>query len=180
MKSSKAPSITNLIGMLLIVVAIVSAGGLYYLASEYSNISETIVTVETSISSVTITNNSGEFTVIVSVLISNPSPLDIEIYRVEYMSFADKATTSLTSYDKYIGGGSTSNRNGTVPTDSVREMQISHIITPDSVYMKRLLYGMNNGNSSWIYVSGYVWFKIADYPEVTQQLGIGYLNQVVI
>jgi len=180
MKSSNAPSITNLIGILLVIVALVSAGGLYYVASEYSKISDTIVTVETTISGVTINNISGDFTVVVSVLISNPSPLDIEVYRIEYMTYSDKTTSTLTGSDRYIGGGSTSDRNNTVSANSEREMQVSHIISPNSIYMERLLYGMDNGNFSWIYVGGYVWFKIADYPDVSQQLGVGYMYQVVV
>jgi hypothetical protein len=180
MNSSKAPSITNIIGVLLVIVAIVSAGGLYYIASEYSKISESIVTVETAISAVTINNISGDYTLTISVLISNPSSLDVEVYRIEYMTYADKSTSTLQGSDRYIGGGSTSDRNSTVSANSVREMQVSHIINPDSIYMKRLLYGMDNGNSSWIFVGGYVWFKIADYPDVTQQLGVGYQDQVVI
>jgi hypothetical protein len=180
MKSSKAPGITNIIGTLLVIVALVSAGGLYYVASEYSKISETIVTVEIVVSGVTIINLSGDYTVIVSVLISNPSPLDIEVYRIEYMTYSDKSTSTLMGSDRYIGGGSTSDRNSTVSADSVREMQVSHGISPNSIYMKRLQYGLDNGNSSWILVTGYVWFKIADYTDVTQQLGIGYQDLVVI
>lgn len=180
MNSSKAPSITNLIGVILVIVALVSAGGLYYVASEYSKISETIVRVDVVISGVAIINDSGDFTVIVSILISNPSPLDIEVYRIEYMTYSDKTTSTLTGSDRYIGGGSTSDRNNTVSAHSEREMQVSHIISPNSIYMDRLLYGMDNTNLSWIYVGGYLWFKIADYRDVSQKLDIGYQNQVVI
>ena len=183
MNKTKTPGITNLIGALLVVVAVVSAGGLYYLASEYSKISETIVTVDAQISGVSIDNLSGEYTVTISVLIANPSPLDIEVYRIEYLTYSDKSTSTLMGSDRYIGGGSTSDRNNTVSADSVREMQVSHIISPNSIYLKRLLNGMDNGNTSWIYVGGFIWFKIADYPDVSsdaQQIGIGFIDQVVI
>jgi hypothetical protein len=180
MKSSNAPSITNLIGVLLVIVALVSAGGLYYVASEYSKISETIVMVDVAISGVTINNESGDFTVIVSILINNPSSLDIEVYRIEYMTYSDKTTSTLTGSDRYIGGGSTSDRNNTVSAHSTREMQVSHIISPNSIYLDRLLYGMDNGNTSWIFVGGYVWFKITDYPDVSQQLDIWFQDPVVI
>lgn len=180
MNSTNAPSITNIIGILLVIVAIVSAGGLYYIATEYSKISETIVTVDTMISGVTINNISGDFTVTVSVLINNPSALDIEVYRIEYMTYSDKTTSTLTGSDRYIGGGSTSNRNSTVSAGTVREMQVTHIVSHNSIYLERLQYGMDGGNTSWIYVGGYVWFKISNYPDVSQQLAVGYLDQVVI
>ena len=46
--------IVNLVGITLIVVAIVSAGGLYYTASTWANISEAYATVEVVISEVDI------------------------------------------------------------------------------------------------------------------------------
>jgi len=180
-KSSKAPSITNLIGALLIIVALVSAGGLFYIASEYSKISETYVSVESYISNVAIVRNNetGIYNVTVSIVIDNPSPLDIEIYRIEYLTHADFDTITLTEYDRDIGGSQT-NKNNTVSSNSMLEMQVSHKVYPGSIYAQRLEYAMNGGNITWIYVGGFVWFRISEYQDVMQSLGIGNFYSVEV
>ena len=175
-------NITDLIGVLLVVVALVSAGGLCYLAMEYSKISESLVSAEADISSVRFTVNSatGEVMVTVSVTLDNPSDLDIEIYRIEYQAFVDKSTTSIYEIDRFVGSGSTNEKNGTVQSNSISEVQVSHVILPDSLYMERLNYARQEGDTIWTFVGGFLWFRISDYPEVSGKLPIGYFNQVVI
>lgn len=175
------PSITNLIGIMLVIVAIVSAGGLYYVASEYSKISETLVSVEATISEVNICidNQTGECVVTASILMNNPSKLDIDIYRIEYLTYADKETSSLTEYDREIGGIQSS-RNGTILKDSLTELQYTYTIYPDTTYMNRLDYAMDGGSTVWVYIGGLMWFRISDYPDVSEDIGVGYFTEVVV
>ena len=79
--------IVNLIGITLIIVAIVSAGGIYYTASTWANISDAYATVTVEISDVDIyrSNSTGQIEITASFMVDNPSNLGIEIYRIEYL-----------------------------------------------------------------------------------------------
>lgn len=174
MKKSNASSIPNLIGILLVIVALVSAGGLYYTASTYTRISETYVSVWSEISDVSVVfdNASEEVEVTVSVLVNNPSSLDIEIYRVEYMCYMDKDPSSLSNYNRYIGSGSSSEKNNTVRAGSERVVEVSFKVDSENTYYDRVLYAMEDGPSVYFMVDGNVWFSLASYSQVQNQVGI--------
>lgn len=174
--------IVNLVGITLIVVAIVSAGGLYYTASTWANISEAYATVEVGISEIDIIkdNSTGQIELTAMFLVNNPSKLDIEIYRIEYMVNVDSSPTDINDYDKYIGSGSIGNRNNTIPADSMREIQVSMSITPNSTNMDRFNSAEVDG-TVYTFLYGTLWFKISNFPDASQRLdGIFYLNEVVV
>jgi len=180
----KKPSldIVNLVGITLIVVAIVSAGGLYYTASTYANISETFASVEVSISDVHVVRNNetGEVYLTASFFIDNPSSLDIEIYRIEYLANADSSPASITEIDKYVGSGTVGNRNNTAPAESVREIQLSTTINPNTTYMERFNYAEQN-NNVYMFLNGILWYRISQFPEATQRYdGITYFGNVIV
>ncbi len=168
----KELGVTNLIGVLLLVVAVISAGGLYYLASEYCQISDTLVSVETNGTDITLfhDNVSGQYQIIVALTVSNPSDLDIEIYSIEYLVFADKSTATLTSYDACVGGGSSGLANGTVNANTVRDLTVMFLVGPGSLYFERLEYALAGGNSTWMYLNGFALFRLSDYHEVDGEL----------
>ena len=182
MNKAKALGITNLIGVLLIIVAIISAGGLCYVASEYSQISETLVTVKAAITDVALLHDeiSGEYQVIVTLTVSNPSRLNIDIYSIEYLAYADRTTTSLMGSEANIGGGSTSASNGTVSAGTVREIQVFYLIGQSGLYLQRLQHALDESNSAWIYLNGFVLYRISDFQDVSSEIGLGYLDQVVV
>ncbi len=174
--------IVNLVGITLIVVAIVSAGGLYYTASTWANISEAYATVEVIISEVDIirNNSTGEISLTAMFLINNPSNLDIEIYRIEYMVNVDSSTADIMEYNKYIGSGSVGNRNNTVSADSMREVQVSMSINPDSANMERFNLAEQDGNVH-VFLYGTLWYRMVNYPDASQRMdGIYYMNSVVV
>ncbi|MCK5309512.1 MAG: hypothetical protein KAJ33_04225 [Thermoplasmata archaeon] len=178
----KQIDIVNLIGISLIVVAIVSAGGLYYTATSYANISETFASVEVSISEVTAfrDNGTGQVTITALFLVDNPSDLDIEIYRIEYMANADKNSGSILEYDKYVGSGTVGNTNNTIAANSVRDIQLSTTINPDTPYMERFDYAEQDG-SVYMFLNGIVWFQITDFPEANQRMdGIYFMGSVIV
>jgi hypothetical protein len=181
-KTSGTTSIPNLIGVLLVIVALVSAGGLYYTASVYARISDTYVSVESAITGMSVSYNNLTQTVdvTVTVLIDNPTSLDIQVYRVEYMSYMDKDPSSIFNYNRYTGSGSTSERNNTVKAESVREMQVSFKITSENTYFDRVLYAMEDGPSLYFLVDGTVWFQVADYGQVKNQIGIFAMDYVEV
>ena len=178
----KSIDIVNLIGVSLIIVAIVSAGGLYYTATSYANISETFASVEVSISEV-ITyrdNSTGEVTITALFLVDNPSDLDIEIYRIEYMAHADINSASVMEYDKYVGSGTMGNMNNTISANSVRDIQLSTTINPDTPYMERFNLAEQEG-SVYMFLDGIVWYSITDFPEATQRLdGVYFTGGVMV
>ena len=163
--------IVNLVGITLIIVAIVSAGGLYYTASTWANISEAYATVDVMISEVDIVrdNSTGGISITAMFLINNPSNLDIEIYRIEYMVNVDSSTTDIMEYDKYVGSGSVGNRNNTVTAESLREIQVSTSINPNSTNMNRFNSAEVDG-SVYVYLYGTVWYRMVNYPDASQRL----------
>ena len=174
--------IVNLIGISLIVVAIVSAGGLYYTASSYADISETFASVEVSISEVTAVRDSttGQVTITALFLVNNPSNLDIEIYRIEYMAHADRSSESIFEYDKYVGSGAVGNSNNTVFKDSIRDIQISTTINPDTPYMDRFNLAEQEGGV-YIFLNGLAWFRITNFPEADQKVdGVYFMGNVMV
>ena len=174
--------IVNLVGITLIIVAIVSAGGLYYTASTWANISEAYATVEVVISEVDIVrdNSTGGITLTAMFLVNNPSNLDIEIYRIEYMANVDYSTSAIMEYDKYVGSGSVGNRNNTVSADSIREVQVTMSINPNSTNMVRFNSAEVDGNV-YVFLYGTVWYRIINYPDASQRLdGIYYMNSVEV
>ena len=174
--------IVNLVGITLIVVAIVSAGGLYYTASTWADISEAYATVEVMISEVDIvrTNSTGEISITAMFLINNPSNLDIEIYRIEYMINVDSSTTDITDYNKYVGSGSVGNRNNTVSAGSVREVQVSMSISSNSTNMIRFNSAEQDGSVN-VFLYGTLWYRVINYPEASQRLdGIYFMDRVVV
>ncbi|MCK5024769.1 MAG: hypothetical protein KAR56_04045 [Thermoplasmata archaeon] len=174
--------IVNLVGITLIVVAIVSAGGLYYTASTWADISEAYATVNVEISGLDIIrdNSTGQVSVTAMFLIDNPSDLDIEIYRVESVANMAASATTVTDYDKYVGSGSVGNRNNTVPAGTIREVQVSMSINPNTTYMERFNLAELDG-SVYVFLYGTVWYRIINFPDAIQrQDGISYMGSVVV
>jgi hypothetical protein len=178
----KELGVTNLIGVLLLVVAVVSAGGLYYLAAEYCRISDTLVSVDTLGTDITVfhDNVSGQYQIVVTLTVSNPSELDIEIYSIEYLVFADRTTATLTGYDAGVGGGSSGLANGTVSANTVRDLTVMYLVGPGSLYFERLEYALAGGNSTWMYLSGFALFRLSDYQEVDGELDMLFLPREVV
>jgi hypothetical protein len=175
MKSSKAPSITNIIGVILVIVAIVSAGGLYYVASEYTQISDTLVSVEAAISDVAILhdNHSGEYQITLTIFINNSSPLAIDIYSIEYSINADKTPNNLMMDDTKLFSRSTGLSNGTVPADSSKVLQDSYIINSTSITGQKLEDAIDGGNTTMLVVNGFVLYNISDFPNVKSSYSVG-------
>ena len=172
--------IVNLIGITLIVVAIVSAGGIYYTASTWANISEAYATVEVVISDVIIVrdNSTGQVEITASFLVNNPSDLGIEIYRIEYLAHTDASSATITEYDKYVGSGTVGNMNNTIAAGSIREIQLPTSIS--TRYMERFDAAEQDG-SVYIFLNSIVWYRVIDYPEATQRMdGIYFMDNVVI
>ena len=180
-KTRKLP-VTDVIGILLVIVALVSAGGLCYVASEYTKIADTLVSAEAEISSFRIVQNNatGEVFINVMVTLNNPSSLDIEIYRVEYQTYVDRDTSTITSFDRYIGSGSTNDNNGTVQGGIVREVPVSHVIMSDTLYKDRLEYALDGDDKLYAYTGGMLWFRLPDYPDVESKIAFGFFGEVFV
>ena len=177
-----ALDIVNMVGITLIVVAIVSAGGLYYTASTWADISEAYATVTVGVSDVDIVrdNSTGQVILTAMFLVDNPSNLEIEIYRVEYMINVDASPADINDYDKYVGNGAVGNQNNTVSSDSRREIQVTMTINPDSKNMERFNNAEQDG-SVFVLLNGVAWYRIVNYPDTDQRLnGIFYIQSVVV
>lgn len=175
--------IVNLLGISLIVVALVSAGGLYYTAKSYADISETFATVSIDISEVKVfrDNSTGQVTIdTIFHVENNRSNLDIEIYRTEYGVNVDVSSTDVMNYDRYVGSGSRGSANNTVMAGKVKDIQVTTRINPDTIYMDRFEQASVSGNL-YMFIDGTMWYRIARFPEASQRIdGIFFMGSVVV
>ena len=92
----------------------------------------------------------------------------------------DSSTADIMEYNKYIGSGSVGNRNNTVSADSMREVQVSMSINPDSANMERFNLAEQDGNVH-VFLYGTLWYRMVNYPDASQRMdGIYYMNSVVV
>ena len=182
MKRPSAPSITNLIGILLVIVALVSAGGLYFVASEYSKISETMVVIESRMVDLSVVNSSDEAIIYFTVIVNNTSDLDIDVYRIEYDIHSDDDLSYLFSTQSIILGGL---GTGTLasPIDTVESGTTSNEIflsvpIKDKPYTK-FMETVSDGNAN-IFMDATLFFRISKYPDVIQKVDISEFFRVVV
>lgn len=163
--------IVNLIGISLVIVAIVSAGGLYYTAASYNNISETFATVTIDITGVSLTrdNDTGQVHINTLFLVNNPSNLDIEIYRIEYQVHADSTSSTVREYDRYVGNGGIGSSNNTISAGKLREIDLPTRINPDTTYMERFNMAEQDG-SVFVFVDGIVWYRISKFQDASRRV----------
>lgn len=169
--------IVDIIGISLVVVALLSAGGIYYTSSTYAKISDSLTNVELQVEGVTITysNTSQEYTFLIPMEFTNPSDLDIEVISryVEYQIYTYKAESYSMEISNYVGPGKGIDGNGTVEADSNKSFYSLARVKSDSPYGMTLQNSIVDG-TTFVILSGFAMFKIVDFPDVTKKLSIYY------
>jgi hypothetical protein len=176
--------IFNVVGIALVIVALVCAGGIYYTASSYANITETLVNFNGELESISITSSlaTGSYTFVTTFLFDNTvSSLDVDIYMIEYNLYAYNTPTSRMEFNNYIGAGrGIEGGNGTIEAGTTKEVRVIYDLKPDSPYFWNQFNSMIVDNSVFIVISGTAWFKIVDYPDVPKSIDFYYPGQVII
>jgi len=169
--------IVDIIGVSLVVVALISAGGIYYTSSTYAKISDSLTNVSLQVEGVTITysNASQEYSFLVPIEFSNPSELDIEVISryVEYQIYAYKGESYSMELSNYVGPGKGIEGNGSIEARSDKNFFSLSNVKLDSPYGMTLQNSIVNG-TTFVILSGFAMFKIVDFPEVTKKLSIYY------
>ncbi|MFO7618851.1 MAG: hypothetical protein R6W91_04265 [Thermoplasmata archaeon] len=180
MKQPHAPNITNLIGIMLVIVALVSAGGLYFVASEYSKISETLVSTEILLSDMTVIQNNASNKAIISfsIFLNNPADLDIDIYRIEYYLYTGQSPQDSIRTDSYVGAGGSSSGISILSGSTMNEIPLH--MTVNGTYMVRFRESINPDNSLYTFISGKLLYRITNYPDVYQELEFAEIFPVVV
>jgi hypothetical protein len=182
--------IVDLIGVTLIVVALISAGGIVITTDTYVNINDTWANCQAFIPNVNITssNDSNEVTLTTSLFINNPSKLDIEIIssNVEYNVYVFNAEPDFSQLgydgllDHFISPGrGIAGANGTVYGDSQKNLYLSLFFRETPLYWDRFQDASVNG-STFVFISGFALYEIIDYPYQTEKLWFAYANWVTI
>jgi hypothetical protein len=169
--------IVDVIGVSLVVVAIISAGGIYYTASTYSSISNTLTTTSVMVGDFNITHNevTGTYKFLTTLVVNNPSPLDIELYSVEFNIYAYPSESYGLDLAHYIGTGrGIQGGNSTIASDTTGV--IFQQLTTTSTDIEENI----ADRATFAGLSGFILFKIVDYPEVTKKVYFGYWNWVSI
>lgn len=169
--------IVDIIGISLVAVAIISAGGIYYTASSYSKISNTLTNTAAFIPDVNITYSSetGHYDLVAVVTAINNSTLDIDFYEIEFNIYAFPTETRGLDFDHWVGsGGHIPGGNGTVMADSM-----SNLYQSFSTISEKLTSNIVGGQT-YIGLSGSALYKISDYPDVTKKLYFGYWDWVEV
>jgi hypothetical protein len=169
--------IVDIIGVTLVVVAIISAGGIYYTASSYSKISDTLTSTAVFVPTVNITYSSGTgFYDLAAVITAiNDSPLEIEFYEIEFNMYAFPTESRGLDFDHWVtAGGQISGGNGTVLGNSM-----SNLYQTIHTSSEKLSNNIVNGRT-YIGFSGSALYEISDYPDVTNKLYFGYWDWVEV
>ena len=172
-----ALGIVDIIGISLVIVALLSAGGIYYTSATYAKISNTLTNVELQVDEVTITysDTSQEFSFLIPIEFHNPSDLDIEVISryVEYQIYAYKSESYSMEIGNYVGPGKGIEGNGTVDAKEDRSFFSLANVKLDSPYGMTLYNSITNG-TTFVIISGFAQYKIVDYPDVTKKLDLYY------
>lgn len=176
--------IFNVIGIAVVVVALISAGGIYYTASSYAKITETRVNFNGELEQISITSSpsSGTYTFITTFNFDNTiSSLAVDVYSIEYNIYAYNTPTDRLDFNNYIGAGrGIVGGNGTIEAGTTKELQVIYELQPDSpIYMERFM-SMVVDDSVFIVFSGSAWFKIVEFPDAWQRIEFYYPGQVSI
>lgn len=182
--------IVDIIGVTLIVVALISAGGIIITTNSYVNINDTWANCHAFIPNVNITssNTSNEVTIQTILFIDNPSKLDIEIVssNVEYnvYVFGTQPDFSQLDYDDWLDhfispGRGIEGANGTVYADSRKNLYLSLLFRETPMYWERFQEASENG-TTYIFISGFALYEIIDYPFQTEKMWFAYANWVTI
>ena len=176
--------IFNVIGIALVIVALVSAGGIYYTASSYAKITETLVNFNGELENINITSSptAGTYTFITTFNFDNTvSSLDVDVYSIEFNIYAYNTPTGRMDFNNYIGAGrGIEGGNGTIEAGTTKEIRVIYELRPDSPYFLSQFNSMVVDNSVFIVISGTAWYKIVDYPAVPKSIGFYYPGQVSI
>lgn len=169
--------ILDWIGVCLIVVAIISAGGLFYTSNEYAKVTETRLNVWSEITNVTMTYSDGEAMLIIEGKAHNPSRLDVEIYGVEYDVYASSMPfTSLNlknhlAHDYDSGGGDRTVEKG---GDSDFIAYFNHLKM--DAFLQQL--EQNNIDTGFFAVRGEILFTIEGPGGVNEKAYFFYAGEV--
>jgi hypothetical protein len=182
MKKENSLSITTLIGIILVIIAIVSAGGLYFVASEYAKISETLVVIESGIHDVSVTNTTDDVTFHFSVYVNNTSELDIEVYRVEYdIHSGGEISSNLYNYQSIIVSGGTGSLSNPLKVIPAGETMVEIPITvPIKEKVMTEFMGSTNNGTTYLFIDSTLFFNLSKYPDVIQKMDISNIFVVVV
>ena len=175
--------IVDVIGISLVVVAIISAGGLYYTASTYTAISETITYTDAFMIDVNATrsNVTGNYDFLTTIMVINNSTLEIEVYDIEFNVFAYSNEIYGIDYSHHIasstGGVQVANR--TVMERSSKNMYQRFEVKTGASNMETLQENIQGG-FVFIGINGFAIYEISDFPEVTERMYFSYWNWVKI
>jgi hypothetical protein len=183
--------IVDVIGVTLIVMALVSAGGIYYTANTYVKINDTWTNCRAFVPEVNITSSdtTTEVTFQITLFIDNPSSLDIEIVssNVEYnvYVFDTEPDFSLLDYDDWLDHFITPGRgmeggNGTVEADSQKTLfLLTNIGESPPLYWERFEDSSTNGRT-FVVLNGFALYNIIEFPTTTEKMWFGYTGWVSV
>lgn len=169
--------IVDIIGVTFVVVAIISAGGIYYTASTYSDISNTLTSASVGVTEFNITHyeDTGTYEFLTTLMINNPSNLDINIYSVEFNIYAYPSESFGLDLSHYIATG----RGIQAGNSTISKESTSYIYQRLTTTSNSIEDNIING-ATFAGLSGFILYEIVDYPEVTKKVYFGYWNWVTI
>ena len=186
----KEIGIVDVVGISLIVTALISAGGIYYLTTSYVNINDTWNSCSAVIMDVNVTmETTNEITFQITLIVNNPSKLDIEIIspNVEYNVYAFEAEPKyhLMSYDDWLDHFITPGRgviegNRTIHAGSSEELRLRTLIREDPrLYWEHFQNAMTDGQV-YLYIEGFALYYISDFPSEHKKFWLGYADTLPV
>ena len=103
-KPIKKAKILELIGICLVIMALISAYGLYYTSREYSKVTETQLNAGAFLTDIVVSKNITDPGVDINVMVlNNASHLDIEVYLIELRVYASDIPINMPYPSDYLG-----------------------------------------------------------------------------
>lgn len=183
--------IVDVIGVTLVVIALVSAGGIYYTANTYVKINDTWTNCHAFVPGVTITssNATSEVSFQITLFINNSSPLDIEIVpsNVEYNVYVFDIEPDFTLLDSddwldhfITPGRGMEGGNGTVEAGTQKTvLLLTSIGESPPLYWERFHDSSADGRA-FVVLSGFALYNIVEFPITTEKMWFGYTGWVPV
>ncbi len=165
-KPIKKTRILELIGICLVIMALISAYGLYYTSEEYAKVTETQMNAGAYITGIEVSKNISDPGLDVDILVlNNASQLDVEVYLIEFRVYASDVPITTPSQLDYLGTVASSSGGDIVEAGTNYMYRIPLNIDPISDPYQKLVDTSPDGSGYFI-VQGTVYYEISGPSEL--------------
>ncbi len=184
-KIKKRSEIIEIIGICIIITALISAYGIYYISNEYAKVTETQMNIGAYVpygdDSVSVTYLDNHSIVNVNIAVSNiESRLDVDIYLIEYSIYISDEPIVRPDYNDYIGMiTSSASGNDILEAGTGQMYNIPITFDSDNEYYSKLTDVTEDG-SGYVLIQGRAHYKIMGSSGLQDSIMFYYGDKVSV